>query len=228
MMRRRIREVPLCPRVLYHIPFCLPLPYLTVPFPLPNPWWPFHCLHWWLCPIRVHVSTVLAVEALLGWGMEIWFQKDRWNLTQKTETCVVSMFFCPSSFCLSLWTLFCLRSSSNEFQGLFDEKFSKALLNWFAKIVLHLLTKLTAFAAPFCQVEFTFFQSILDILGCSECCDGVAERCNHVIHVKCPLNSLQRIWVIFDFVFGCLLQNRICGSWWVPGSKDVSLVFVHL
>ena len=108
------------------------------------------------------------------------------------------------------------------------KSFTKKLLNWFAKIVLHLLTKLTVVAAPFCQVEFTFFQSILDIFGCSECCDGVAERCNHVIHVECPLIYLQRIWMIFDVVFGCLLQNKICASWRVLGSNDVSLSFVHL
>ena len=36
MMRRRIHEVPFCPQVLYHLPTCLPLPYLSVPFPVPN------------------------------------------------------------------------------------------------------------------------------------------------------------------------------------------------
>ena len=133
MMRRRIHEVPLCPQVLYHLPTCLPLPYLKIPFPLPNPWWPFHCLHWWLCPIRVHVSTVLAVESLLGWGMEIWFPKDCRNLTQKTETCVVSMFSCPCSFCLSFWTLFCLRPSSNEFQAL---RWKSALMKKWWKVLL--------------------------------------------------------------------------------------------
>ena len=123
MVRRRRDEVPLCPLVLYHLLTCLPLPYLTDPFPVPNPWWPFRCLHWWLCPICVHVSIVLAVESWLGWGKEIWFPKYRGDLAQKTEICIVSMISYPGSFCISFWTLFCLRPSSSEFQAFSDETF---------------------------------------------------------------------------------------------------------
>ena len=100
MMHSRIHEVPLCPQVLYHLPTCLPLPYITVTFPQLNLWWRFYCIHWWLCLIRVHVPTVLAVESLLGWGMKIWFPKDRVNLIQKTETCLLSLV-CLSKFFLS-------------------------------------------------------------------------------------------------------------------------------
>ena len=121
-----LKTVPLSSQVLYH------LPYLTVPLPVPDPGWPFHCLLWLLRPIPIHVSIFLAVESWLGRGQEIWLSKDRNNLTQMTEDCVVfhiflSKFFLSFALNIKLSSSYLWWTSSNLCWKLFLKSSSTGL-----------------------------------------------------------------------------------------------------
>ena len=111
------------------------------------------------------------------------------------------MFSRSGSFCLWLWTLFCLRPSSSEFQVLFEKKF---LLNSLLQNTIS-----SRNSRLFCEIEFTFFQCTPDILGCSEKCDGVAESCKQNIHK--PVSPwLQKNVVVIRtlLILGCWVVSR--------------------
>ena len=161
---------------------------------------------------------MLVVGSWLGWGTEKWFLKNCRNLTPNTEICLpvqVLSVFPSEQYFIFIQVPVPSKNSLNK-------PFIENLYNFFAQVVVHLMTKLTTFAEPFRQVYLLFAKVTLTSFANVK----VSKRrwkmqlCHHC---KMALEGLESIEVMVRFGTFCALETKMCASWRFAVCIDVFL-----